>query len=290
MSVFIRTTVILFFLNFSACSYFTTRHENKALPKEVNESSSLTPAAPGSTSSGSSTPAVAPTEDKHEQTSTNPAPLPDPTSPIHAHTEIHKRETGPVSAEKSLGWLKNGNLRFIKGTVRKDGATAADRMRLISSQKPHAVILSCSDSRVPPEVLFDQKLGEIFVVRTAGEALDNNVVGSIEYGVEHLGANLIVVMGHESCGAIKATLNALAGADMGSPALTALVNDLKPRLSQYAGTTPSAGVLAESWSNVDGVARDLLLRSAILRDAVTSGDVKLVRAMYNLESGKVEFK
>lgn len=209
---------------------------------------------------------------------------------IQSTHDQHPREAGPVPADKAMGWLKNGNARFTKGFFRNDGAKAQDRHRLATGQKPHSVILSCSDSRVPPEVVFDQKLGEIFVIRTAGQALDNNVVGSIEYAVSHLGSNLIVVMGHESCGAVKAALSSLQGADMGSPALNALVADLKPRLQQYASTTPSENVAHESWSNVDGVAKELIERSAIIRDAVASGDVKIVKAMYHLESGNVEWR
>lgn len=200
------------------------------------------------------------------------------------------RHAGPVPAEKAQGWLKNGNTRFVKGFLRNDGASSKDRLRLAAGQKPHSVILSCSDSRVPPELVFDQKLGEVFVIRTAGEALDNNVIGSIEYAVEHLGSNLVVVMGHESCGAVNAALASLKGSPMGSPALEALVADIKPRVQKYANTTPSHGLLEETWSNVDGVSKDLLERSAILRDAVASGDVKIVKALYHYDSGLVEWR
>ena len=114
----------------------------------------------------------------------------------------HKPSVAPDTA---LKWLMNGNNRFVKTQLRmKEGQKPADIKRLSSGQQPHAIVLSCSDSRVPPELVFDQKLGEIFVVRTAGEALGDNAVGSIEYAVEHLGSRLIVVMGHTSCGAVKA--------------------------------------------------------------------------------------
>lgn len=209
-----------------------------------------------------------------------------PPASAHAHT----REAGPISADKSLGWLKNGNTRFTKGTFRADGASPKDRTRLVGGQKPHAVVLSCSDSRVPPEVVFDQKLGEIFVVRTAGQALDNKVIASIEYALSHLGSNLLVVMGHESCGALKATLSALHGADLGSPALNAMAEDLKPHLQSYADKKPSDHLLDESWSNVTDVAKELTERSALIRDAVASGEVKIVKAMYHLESGNVEWR
>ncbi|OYZ22944.1 MAG: hypothetical protein B7Y39_07275, partial [Bdellovibrio sp. 28-41-41] len=116
-------------------------------------------------------------------------------APGTGHAE-HGRKVGAISPDKALGWLKNGNTRYSKGTFRKDGASSKDITRLSTGQNPHTIVLSCSDSRVPPEVVFDQKLGEIFVVRTAGEMVDDSVLASIEYGVEHLGANLILVMGH----------------------------------------------------------------------------------------------
>lgn len=200
------------------------------------------------------------------------------------------RKTGLIPAEKALGWLRNGNTRFIKGTVRKDGAGIKDRLRISSQQNPHSVVLSCSDSQIPPEVVFDQKLGEIFVVRTFGQSLDNNVIGSIEQAVLDLGSNLIVVMGHESCEAISTALSSWKGMSAGSPALEGLINDIKPRLKQYSTSAPSAGLLDESWGNVEGISKDLLERSAILRDAVASGDVKIVKAMYHLESGQVEWR
>ncbi|MGZ3798075.1 MAG: carbonic anhydrase, partial [Pseudobdellovibrionaceae bacterium] len=143
-----------------------------------------------------------------------------PQTPSQSH---EKADTG-VNAKTALAWLKNGNTRYLKGTLRKDGQSNKDRERLVTGQKPHTIILSCSDSRVPPEVLFDQKLGEIFVIRTAGEALDNAAIASVEYALEHLGSHLLVVMGHESCGAVKAAFSTLKGEDAGSPALDATSN------------------------------------------------------------------
>ncbi len=202
----------------------------------------------------------------------------------------HSRHAGDVTAEKSLGWLKNGNTRYVKNKFRKDGAGAQDRTRNLASQKPHAIVLSCSDSRVPPEVVFDQKLGEIFVVRVAGEALDASTIASIEYAIDHLGSNLLVVMGHESCGAVKATISTLGGGDLGSPSLNKLAADIAPRVSQFKNQTPSKGYITESWANVSGVAHDLIVRSEIVRDAVASGDVKVAQALYHLDSGIVEWK
>lgn len=210
-------------------------------------------------------------------------------SPAVSH-KAHKREVGPVDAATSLRYLKNGNIRFAEKKFRKDGVSAADIKRLSTGQKPHAIVLSCSDSRVPPEVLFDQKLGEIFVVRTAGEVLDSSVIASIEYAIAHLGSNLIVVMGHESCGAVKAALSTLSGGDAGSASLNKLVADIHPRLARFSRVPASTGVVVESWSNVDGVATDLVSRSEIIQKAIESGEVKIEKAFYHLGSGSVEWK
>lgn len=204
--------------------------------------------------------------------------------------ETHKREVGPIDSATALRYLKNGNIRFTHNKLRKDGIAASDLKRLSTGQKPHTIVLSCSDSRVPPEVLFDQKLGEIFVIRTAGQALDSSVIASIEYAVSHLGTNLIVVMGHESCGAVKAALSTLSGGDAGSPSLNKLVADIHPRLARFSRLPASEGVKIESWSNVEGVATDLAARSEIIQKAIESGELKIEKALYHLDSGSVEWK
>lgn len=202
----------------------------------------------------------------------------------------HKRDSGPVPSDKALGWLKNGNTRFLNHKLRNDGDRAQDRTRLSAGQKPHSIVLSCSDSRVPPEVVFDQKLGEIFVIRTAGEALDASSIASIEYAIAHLGSNLIIVMGHESCGAVKAALATMDGSDAGSPWLNKLVQDLHPHLRSFSRKPASEGHIVEGWANVTGVAKDLVARSEIVRDAINSGEVKIQTALYHLGSGVVEFR
>lgn len=209
-------------------------------------------------------------------------------APAGAHQ--HTREVGAVSAEKSLGWLKNGNRRYVKGFLRKDGQSASDRKRLVASQSPHAIILSCSDSRVPPEIVFDQKLGELFVIRTAGENIDPAALASIEYGVQHLGANLIVVMGHTSCGAVRAALATMDGADAGSPWLNALLAATRLRLQSFKDQKPSADLHDEVWANVSGVSGDLVQKSEIIRGAVADGSLKISQAVYDLSHGTVEFK
>jgi carbonic anhydrase len=202
----------------------------------------------------------------------------------------HKREASPVKPDQAMAWLKNGNKRFTLGRVRWDGATHTDRERLTKGQKPHAIVLSCSDSRVPPELIFDEKLGEIFVVRTAGQSLDFAAIASIEYAVTHLGSNLIVVMGHESCGAVKAALGTLKGGDAGSIWLNQLVKDLHPRLKRFSELTPTDNVVVESWANVEGASNDLLQRSEIISKFVESGEVKIQKALYHLGTGTVEWR
>jgi carbonic anhydrase len=206
-----------------------------------------------------------------------------------AHAE-HKREAGKVKPDQSLSWLKNGNTRFTQHRLRRDGTTKNDIVNLVKGQKPHAIVLSCSDSRVPPEVVFDQKLGEIFVIRTAGQSLDFAGIASIEYALSHLGTNLIVVMGHESCGAVKAALGTLKGGDAGSVWLNQLVKDLHPRLKRFTDLTPTEGVITESWVNVEGTTKDLLEKSEIVRSLVESGEVKIEKALYHLGNGEVEWR
>lgn len=202
----------------------------------------------------------------------------------------HARKAGPISADQSFQWLRNGNERFLSGKTRKDGASRADIIRLSTGQQPHAIVLSCSDSRVPPEVVFDQKLGEIFTVRTAGQSLNHTDIASIEYAIAHLGSNLIIVMGHTSCGAVKAAHSTQPGADAGSPHLNELVKDIHPRIHSHLRKPASANYIQEGWDNTNGVAKDLLERSAIVREAVASGQVKIKTGLYFLNTGKVEFQ
>lgn len=200
------------------------------------------------------------------------------------------RLKGEISPDKSLILLKTGNKRFTSAHPRKEIIGAKDRAKLVGTQKPYAIVLSCSDSRVPPEIVFDQKLGEIFVVRTAGQSIDYSAIASIEYAVSHLGSNLIIVMGHESCGAVKAALATLKGGDAGSPWLNKLVADLHPHLKRFSELSQTEGVVVESWANVEGVAKDLLDRSELINKLVKTGEVRIQNALYHLGSGEVEWR
>lgn len=196
-----------------------------------------------------------------------------------------------VSAEKSLDKLRLGNLRFQQGKLRKqsEGVATKDRNRLLAGQTPHAIVLSCSDSRVPPEIIFDQRLGELFVVRSAGETLDKAVIASIEYAVAHLGVQLILVMGHDSCGAVTAALNSMPNAKSESAYIDYMVADIQPRIAGYFRKPASTGIELESAANARGVVRDLIQKSAIVRERLSSGNLQVRSSLYHLDSGFVDF-
>ena len=203
----------------------------------------------------------------------------------------HHAESKGVPAAAALKMLQEGNQRFVEGKVKHPDQDIPRRKELASGQKPSAIILSCSDSRVPPELVFDQGLGDVFVVRVAGNIVDSAGMASIEYAVEHLGANLIVVMGHESCGAVKAALTTPRGQSAGSPDLDILVSTIQPALGETdpATTAQDKTIRKPVIRNIDAVADHLLLRSKILREANEKGTLKITRAIYSLGTGKVEF-
>ena len=231
------------------------------------------------------------------------SPTPEPTTVASAELSIPPPETEKLAVEKkhyevstpvipaetSLRWLKNGNTRFMKKNFRSDGRTQKDRERLAKGQHPHAIVLACSDSRVPPEIVFDQTLGEIFVIRVLGEALDATVIASIEYAVEHLHTGLLVVMGHSQCGAIQATVKTPEGTSAGSEYVDKVISDIRPRLASMKSEPASLNLEVESTLNADGVARDLVQRSSLLKNAVESGSLVIKAALYRVDSGKVTF-
>ncbi len=178
--------------------------------------------------------------------------------------------------------LAAGNQRFASGKV-KPHDLVARRKQLVNGQSPHTAVLSCADSRVPPEVIFDQNLGDLFVVRTAGESADPLSVGSIEYAVAHLGTTLVVVMGHQSCGAVTA---ACSGEPEESPNLGAVVAPITTSCSKIDKARPETLDLAIR-DHVHSVADQLLAKSALLKKAVDDGKLTIVEAYYSLDTGQV---
>jgi len=194
-------------------------------------------------------------------------------------------ESAGVGADEALSRLLNGDKRFVAGKSEEPtGAALVERRHaLAKDQKPFAVILGCSDSRVPPELIFDVTLGDIFVVRTAGEVVDAIVLGSLEYAIEHLGTKLIVVLGHERCGAVTA---AVSGAtDTGDiPDVLKAISPAVEETKRQSGDAIENAVRA----NARDIARRLKSSGPIIAPRVQSGEVKIVAAYYSLDTGQVE--
>ena len=177
--------------------------------------------------------------------------------------------------------LKEGNQRFVANQLKGDLQGGDRREELTGGQAPWAIVLSCADSRVVPELAFDTGIGELFVLRVAGNIANTDTIASIEYAVAHLGTGVIVVMGHESCGAVGA---ALQGGDNGYN-LNHLLAQIEPAKAQ----AESSDVNVVVKKNAELTAKDLYIRSAIIAGAVDKGEVQIVSAFYNLRDGKVDF-
>ena len=188
----------------------------------------------------------------------------------------------------SLAKLKAGNARFVSSPQDALPISAARRTELTKGQTPFATILSCADSRVPPEVVFHTSLGDLFVVRAAGNITDKAILASIEYSVEHLNVPLVVVMGHESCGAVKAAVDTPVGTSLG-PNLDYLVKAIRPSVVATASKPESERMRAAILENVEESLNDMMSGSAILRDLGGKGQVTFIGAYYELGSGKVYF-
>jgi carbonic anhydrase len=192
-----------------------------------------------------------------------------------------------ITSDAALQKLMEGNARFVSENSTHPHQSATERRaELLTSQHPIAVIVGCSDSRAPPEIVFDQGLGDIFVVRTAGEVMDNASLGSIEYAVEHLSVPLIVVMGHDSCGAVGAAVD--GGEAPGH--IASLVEAIKPAVDEARKMGKEGQLLNESINiNVANVVKKLSSAEPIISEYVKDGKLKIVGARYYLDSGVVEF-
>jgi carbonic anhydrase len=189
--------------------------------------------------------------------------------------------------------LRAGNERFVRDEPAHPSQGADRRRELQAAQHPHTVVLGCSDSRVPAELVFDQGLGDVFVVRTAGHVLDSTVVGSIEYGVEVLGASLVVVLGHTSCGAVAATAQTLATGEQPPGFVRAVVDRVIPSVagitSGAGGTLAPAAVDPDTLrtAHVRHTVATLQGWSVALGAAVREGRAAIVGAEYDLAEGSV---
>lgn len=197
-----------------------------------------------------------------------------------------------VSPSAALERLRDGNARFTRELRSLDAfGGRLRREALVEGQSPFAVVLSCSDSRVPSEIVFDCGLGDLFVVRVAGNVVAPSLVGSIEFAVSTFGTRLVVVMGHTRCGAIAATLDVVQGATPPSPNLRDLVDRITPSVKIIASSGRSrADVLRDATrANVAASVDNLRHGSALLEARVADGRLVVVGAEYSLESGEVAF-
>ena len=187
-----------------------------------------------------------------------------------------------ISPDAGLAKLFAGNARFAKGGVSHPNQGSGRRAEVAKGQKPFAIVVGCSDSRTSPEIVFDQGLGDVFVTRLAGSIVDDAALGSIEYGVDHLGASVIVVLGHERCGAVDAAMK-------GGKAPGKIGSVVKPILPAVKAVKKSATptLSAAIDENARRTAAGLTTRSSILSDRVKAGKLKIVAAHYDLDSGRV---
>ncbi|MFC4377039.1 carbonic anhydrase [Nocardia halotolerans] len=194
--------------------------------------------------------------------------------------------SNPISAWKSL---REGNERFVNDTLRHPNQGAADRAKLVDGQHPHAILFGCGDSRVAAELIFDQGLGDMFVVRTAGHVVDPSVLGSIEYGVEVLNVPLIVVLGHDSCGAVKATIDALDGGAVPGGFIRSIVEKVTPSI--LLGRREGLSTVDEMEArHVVETSKLLMERSMIIAERVNSGKLAIASVTYRLDDGRAHLR
>ncbi|TAN44718.1 MAG: carbonic anhydrase [Nitrospirae bacterium] len=189
--------------------------------------------------------------------------------------------------EEALVRLLDGNKRFIAGVAAQKDISDAKRKELAKGQSPSAIVVACSDSRVSPEIIFDQGLGDVFVVRVAGNVLDPIAMGSVEYAAEHLHSPLLVILGHEKCGAVAATLDA-KGKPEGN--IGAIVNKIMPAVkkAKAKGGTKEEMLNNSIKENVLLSKEELMKKSPIVKHLVESGELKVVTGVYRLASGDIE--
>lgn len=199
-----------------------------------------------------------------------------------------------TTAPEAIERLKEGNRRFVSGRRRRGAVSPNRRMRLTDGQSPFAAILGCSDSRVPAELVFDQGLGDLFVVRVAGNVAAPSQVGSVEFAAGQFGIELVVVLGHTRCGAIEATLKELDH-PAGDPSanLGAVLNRIRPAVRSLPGTASDADhdtlVRQAVRANVLAQVAVLAQGSEILGQRIEAGRLTVVGAEYDLVTGEVEF-
>jgi len=195
-----------------------------------------------------------------------------------------------LDPDAALHRLKIGNQRFLDGTSNASGRSF-DSAKATAAQRPFAIVLGCSDSRTPVEIVFDQGFGDLFVVRVAGNIVAPSIVGSIEFAASQFGTRLVVVMGHTSCGAITASVNAIAtGTGPESKNLRAITDRISPHIEAIARRGSGPETMRDAMrANVRASVDHLRHGSQILEELVIKGRVAVVGSEYDLETGRVSF-
>src|ERR1700756_2846594 len=190
-----------------------------------------------------------------------------------------------VAPAEAISKLKEGNGRYTSGNLQHPGQTTERRTELAKTQHPFAAIVCCSDSRVPPEIVFDQGLGDLFIVRVAGNVINDEGLGSIEYTVDHLGTRLILVLGHQRCGAVDAARETIAAKGKAPGHIQSLVTAIKPAVEATAKDDLETTIKA----NVKNVVQALRSSTPILKGEVDSGKIQVIGGYYSLDTGAVTF-
>lgn len=197
-----------------------------------------------------------------------------------------------ISAREALFRLRDGNGRFATTLTSPDThLTSPGRVELVQSQEPFAIILGCSDSRVPVELIFDQAIGDLFVVRVAGNVATPTQIGSIEFAVEQMGSRLIVVLGHSRCSAVQTAVEYLLRPNEDiSPGLGAILDFICPSITNIVDTTGEPRVLAKAVrANVMASVKSLQRESELIEHLIRKDSLRVVGAEYSVETGRVEF-
>jgi len=190
-----------------------------------------------------------------------------------------------IAPAEAISKLKEGNGRYTSGSLQHPGQSAERRTEVAKGQHPFAIIVSCSDSRVPPEIVFDQGLGDLFVLRVAGNVINDESRGSIEYAVEHFGVRLIFVLGHQRCGAVEAAKETFAAKGKAPAHIQSLVTAIKPAVE----STVKGDLDATIKANVEYVVNSLRTSEPILKPKLDSGDLQVIGGYYSLDTGGVTF-
>ena len=201
----------------------------------------------------------------------------------------HGDETESISAQEALKRLQEGNSRFISDKLNHPHESRDWRAALEAAQHPFAVILGCADSRVPPELVFDQGFGDLFVVRVAGNIVDTDVTASLEYAVDHLGTKLIVVLGHSHCGAVTAALDSLTDSMAEPDEIVSLLYRIEPALTDIPQGLDRENKISEGVKRNVAMGVQRLSRVPDLMKSLKSGKLKIVGCVYDMHTGKAEF-